>query len=222
MRPCCRGHSAIGSSPQSESRGRTGVSLTVLSRNDRSVTKSVLRQSPLRHIGSRQRRPLEPAVRSGPSLLRVGCGCARRGDAGEVVAAPIEMATMIPVVARPAGAARDRLYRRAESFRRWRGRSRRSCIATAERPRSQRNRSDEKLGAKLRASFLASDRTYGVRRVWHDLLAEGVSCGPHRIERLMRQQALKARPRRRRLPPDLGPTCPIAASKPRPQPQMDR
>src|SRR5258708_6786164 len=41
-------------------------------------------------------------------------------------------------------------------------------------------------------------------RVWHDMLAEGGSCGLHRIERLMRLQALKARPRRRRLPPDLG------------------
>ena len=72
------------------------------------------------------------------------------------------------------------------------------------RPRSQRSRSDEELGAKVRASFLASDRTYGPRRVWRDLLAGGVSCGLHRIERLMRLQALKARPRRRRLPPDLG------------------
>jgi putative transposase len=36
------------------------------------------------------------------------------------------------------------------------------------------------------------------------MLAQGVSCGLHRIERLMRLQALKARPRRRRLPPDLG------------------
>jgi transposase InsO family protein len=53
-------------------------------------------------------------------------------------------------------------------------------------------RSDEQFGAKVRASFLASDRTYGARGVWHDMLAEGVSCGPHRIERLMRQQALKA------------------------------
>ena len=60
------------------------------------------------------------------------------------------------------------------------------------------------MGAKVRASFIASDRTYGARRVWHDMLAEGVSCGLHRIERLMRLQALKARPRRRRLPPDLG------------------
>jgi len=72
------------------------------------------------------------------------------------------------------------------------------------RPRSRRCRSDEELGAQVRSSFLASDRTYGARRVWRDLLAEGRSCGLHRIERLMRQQALKARPRRRRLPPDLG------------------
>ena len=56
----------------------------------------------------------------------------------------------------------------------------------------------------MRASFLASDRTYGAGRVWRDMLAEGVSCGLHRIERLMRLQALRARPRRRRLPPDLG------------------
>ena len=56
----------------------------------------------------------------------------------------------------------------------------------------------------MRASFLGSDRTYGARRVWKDLLPKGCSCGLHRIERLMRLQALKARPRRRRLPPDLG------------------
>ena len=72
------------------------------------------------------------------------------------------------------------------------------------RPRSKRSRDDEELGAKVRASFLGSDRTYGARRIWRDLAVEGVSCGLHRIERLMRLQALKARPRRRRLPPDLG------------------
>jgi len=70
--------------------------------------------------------------------------------------------------------------------------------------RSKRSRSDEELGARVRASFLASDRTYGARRVWHDLLAAGLACGLHRIERLMRLQGLRARPRRRRLPPDLG------------------
>jgi transposase InsO family protein len=63
---------------------------------------------------------------------------------------------------------------------------------------------NKELGAKVRASFLPSDRTYGARRVWRDLLADGLSCGLHRIERLMPLQALKARPRRRRPPPDLG------------------
>jgi putative transposase len=84
------------------------------------------------------------------------------------------------------------------------GVSRGGFYAWVTRPPSARSRSDEGLGAKVRASFLGSDRTYGARRVWKDLLEEGLSCGLHRIERLMRLQALKARPRRRRLPPDLG------------------
>ena len=82
--------------------------------------------------------------------------------------------------------------------------SRCGFYAWLARPRSQRSRSDEDLAAKVRTSFVGSDRTYGARRVWHDMLADGVSCGLHRIERLMRQQALRARPRRRRLPPDKG------------------
>jgi putative transposase len=84
------------------------------------------------------------------------------------------------------------------------GVSRGGFYAWLTRPRSRRSRSNEELGAKVRASFIASDRTYGARRVWHDMLAEGIPCGLHRIEQLMRLQPLKARPRRRRLPPDLG------------------
>jgi len=38
------------------------------------------------------------------------------------------------------------------------------------RPRSEC--SDEELSTKVRASFLASDRTYGVRRAWRDMLAD--------------------------------------------------
>jgi putative transposase len=60
------------------------------------------------------------------------------------------------------------------------------------------------IGTKARASFIASDRTYGARRVWRDVLADGVSCGLHKVERLMRSQALRARPRRRALPKDDG------------------
>lgn len=70
------------------------------------------------------------------------------------------------------------------------------------RPRSRRDREEEVLMGKVRASFIASDRTYGARRVWHDMLELGLSCGLHRIERLMRIQALRARPRRRRRPLD--------------------
>lgn len=72
------------------------------------------------------------------------------------------------------------------------------------RPRSQRERDDETIGTQVRQSFLGSDRTYGARRVWHDVLAEGHRCGLHRIERLMQAQALRARPRRRGLPVDTG------------------
>ena len=72
--------------------------------------------------------------------------------------------------------------------------SRGGFYAWLTRPRSQRSRDDDELGAKVRACFLGSDRTYGARRVWRDLLTEGISCGLHRIERLMRLQAIKARP----------------------------
>jgi len=63
------------------------------------------------------------------------------------------------------------------------GVSRGAFYAWLTRPRSQRRREDEELGAKVRASFLSSDRTYGARRIWRDLAAEGVLCGLHRVER---------------------------------------
>jgi putative transposase len=84
------------------------------------------------------------------------------------------------------------------------GVSRSGFHAWLNRTASARSRSDEVLGQRVKASFVASDRTYGARRVWHDMLAEGFACGLHRIERLMQLQALRARPRRRRLPKDEG------------------
>ena len=90
------------------------------------------------------------------------------------------------------------------------GVSRSGFYAWLVRPRSQRSLSDERVGAQVRQSFAGSDRTYGVRGVWHDVLALGEHCGLHRIERLMREQALRARPRRRGLPKDLGERSAIA------------
>ena len=84
------------------------------------------------------------------------------------------------------------------------GVSRSGFHAWLNRTPSARPRSDEVLGQRVKASFVASDRTYGARRVWHDMLEEGFACGLHRIERLMQLQALRARPRRRRLPKDEG------------------
>lgn len=94
------------------------------------------------------------------------------------------------------------------------GVSRSGFYAWLTRPPSRRTRGNEKLGVAIHESFLRSDRTYGARRVWHDLLASGERCGLHRIERLMRQQALRARPRRRGLPVDRGerPVIGIAAN----------
>ena len=90
------------------------------------------------------------------------------------------------------------------------GVSRGGFYAWLTRPRSRRSRSDEVLGAQVHQSFVRSDRTYGARRVWHDVLEQGQACGLHRIERLMREQALRARPRRRGLPKDRGTRSAVA------------
>ncbi len=49
---------------------------------------------------------------------------------------------------------------------------------------------------------LVEDRTCGARRVWREVLAEGIDCGLHCIERLMRVQALRALSHRRSLAKD--------------------
>ena len=90
------------------------------------------------------------------------------------------------------------------------GVSRSGFYAWCSRPRSQRSQTDELIGNLVRQSFLGSDRTYGARRVWRDVLALGHDCGLHRIERLMRLQALRARPKRRGLPKDRGERSAVA------------
>ena len=72
------------------------------------------------------------------------------------------------------------------------------------RPPSQRARDDDVLVRHIHRSFGESGETYGVRRVWPDLLAWGYHCGRNRVARLMRQAGLQARPPRHRLPRDRG------------------
>ena len=88
--------------------------------------------------------------------------------------------------------------------------SRSGFHAWLNRSPSTRSRHDEILVSSIDRSFKSSDRTYGARRVWHDVLADGFSCGLHRIERLMRENGLRARPRRRGLPKDTGERAPAS------------
>jgi len=69
---------------------------------------------------------------------------------------------------------------------------------------SRRTLEQARLTALIRQSFLESDRTYGSPRVWRDLHDWGERCGKHRVARLMRAAALRARAKRRRLPIDEG------------------
>ena len=84
------------------------------------------------------------------------------------------------------------------------GVSRSGCYAWMVRPESAHAKADAIIGVDVRASFVLSDRTYGARRVLRDVRDAGHACGLHRIERLMREQALRARPRRKALPFDTG------------------
>ena len=82
--------------------------------------------------------------------------------------------------------------------------SRSGFYAWLNRPRSQRSQDEAIIVQQVRQSFVDSDRTYGARRVWRDVLEAGHRCGLHRIERLMHVHALRARPKRRGLPMDRG------------------
>ncbi len=69
---------------------------------------------------------------------------------------------------------------------------------------SRRQRENLRLGERIRASFEASDRTYGSPRVWRDLHDWGETCSRKRVARLMRAAGLQARRKRRRSPTDGG------------------
>lgn len=85
-----------------------------------------------------------------------------------------------------------------------------SLLHELQPPERVLGQSDEKLGAQVHQSVVRSGRTYGARRVWRDVLEQGQPCGLHRIERLMREHALRARPRRRGSPKDRGERSEIA------------
>lgn len=77
------------------------------------------------------------------------------------------------------------------------GVSRSGYYAWRERPASERKQSNLRLLLHVRAVYHESRRTYGSRRVYHELREQGIPCSRHRIARLMRQDGLRAMQRQR-------------------------
>jgi len=69
--------------------------------------------------------------------------------------------------------------------------------AAQGRPPSARVRRDQQLRVQVRAAHAASRGCYGRPRVWHDLHEAGEHVSQKRVARLMREQGLRGRVRKR-------------------------
>src|SRR5262249_44854020 len=69
--------------------------------------------------------------------------------------------------------------------------------ASQKRPESKHVRDDRRLSVLIHASFDGSRRRYGSPRVHRDLVDQGIHVSLKRVARLMREDGLKARPRKR-------------------------
>ena len=65
------------------------------------------------------------------------------------------------------------------------------------RPQSNRSREDRRLRVKIRAFHATSHGTYGSPRIYEDLRETGELCGRARVARLMQQEGLAGKKRRR-------------------------
>ena len=75
--------------------------------------------------------------------------------------------------------------------------SRAGFYAWQGRPESQRKQDDNYLLGLINESFKGSRQTYGHRRIHADLLVDKVNCGRHRVARLMRENQLTPRMRKK-------------------------
>ncbi len=66
-----------------------------------------------------------------------------------------------------------------------------------ERPTCRRQRDDMVLLAHVRSAFALSSGTYGSPRMTYELRDNGLAIGRRRVARLMRENGLKARQKRR-------------------------
>ncbi len=91
------------------------------------------------------------------------------------------------------------------------GVSRSGYYAWLEEPESKRSRENARLVAEMRAIHRGYDRRYGSPRMAEELRSRGLSCGEHRVARLMRESGLRAKaPRRYRVTTDSAHSEPIA------------
>lgn len=72
--------------------------------------------------------------------------------------------------------------------------------AWVHRSPGTRERANQVLAVRVRAEYQTSRKTYGSPRIHVVLQRQGVACGRHRVARLMRQEGLYARPRRKTRP----------------------
>lgn len=77
------------------------------------------------------------------------------------------------------------------------GVSRSGYYAWRRRPESRRGREDRQLKVRIRTIFHESRRTYGSPRIHRELRRRGIRCGRKRIARLMREESLRAKSRRK-------------------------
>jgi transposase InsO family protein len=77
------------------------------------------------------------------------------------------------------------------------GVSRAGFYAAQGRPVAAHQREDQQLAVHVAAAHAASRRRYGSPRVHQELQAQGHDIGRHRVARLMREQGLRARKKRR-------------------------
>ncbi|MGH7261739.1 MAG: IS3 family transposase [Nitrospiraceae bacterium] len=75
--------------------------------------------------------------------------------------------------------------------------SRSGYYAWRRRPASTRHQANERLLTRIRQLHATTKERYGAVKLWHALIAMGVSCGRHRVARLRRAHGLVARRVRR-------------------------
>ncbi len=66
-----------------------------------------------------------------------------------------------------------------------------------KRPEGKRQQNNEELLVKIRESYRKSKKTYGSPRITEDIRAEGILCGENRIARLMRENGVVVKAKRK-------------------------